>query len=116
MVIRRGFMLIDKQPVIQDFFSFLKSDLLNVLECLSKREPWQDHMMGYELPEHSEEIEFKEGIMIFINTASYNEIIMSSSDFYGCLKETCMEFVGENQEQKIQVDVLMDKIKTVLNL
>ncbi|MFE3577297.1 hypothetical protein [Lysinibacillus sp. NPDC059133] len=73
-------------------------------------------MMGYELPEHSEEIKFKEGIMIFINTASYNEIIMNSSHFYGCLKETCKEFVGENQEQKIEVYVLMDKIKAVLNL
>ncbi|WP_042473890.1 hypothetical protein [Bacillus ndiopicus] len=109
-------MLIDKQPVIQDFFSFLKSDLLDVLECLSKREPWQDHMMGYELPEHSEEIEFKEGIMIFMNTATYNEIIMDSSDFYGCLEEICMEFVGENPEQKVQVYLLMDKIKTILNL
>jgi len=33
-------MLIDKQPVIQDFFSLMKSDLLNLLECLSNREPW----------------------------------------------------------------------------
>jgi len=73
-------------------------------------------MMGYELPEHSEEIEFKEGIMIFIYTAKYNEIIMNSTDFYGCLKEICKEFVGENQEQKIQVYVLMDKIRAILNL
>lgn len=109
-------MLIDKQPVIQDFFSFLKSDLLEVLECLSNREPWQDHMMGYELPEHSEEIEFKEGIMIFMNTTTYNEIVMNSSDFYGCLKETCMEYVGENPQQEDQVHLLMDKIKVVLNL
>lgn len=109
-------MLIEKQPVIQDFFSFLKSDLIKVLESLSKREPWQDHMMGYELPEHSEEIGFKEGIMIFINTASYNEIIMNSPDFYDCLKETCMEFVQENPHQKHQVHLFMDRIKTVLKL
>lgn len=109
-------MLKDKQPVIQDFFSFLKSDLLEVLQCLSNREPWQDHMMGYELPEHSEEIEFKEGIMIFMNTATYNEIIMNSSDFYGCLKETCMEFIEENPQQEDQVHLLMDKIKGVLNM
>ncbi|MFD3271287.1 hypothetical protein ACE3MS_14305 [Paenibacillus dendritiformis] len=109
-------MLIDKQPVIQDFFSFLKSDLLDVLECLSNGEPWQDHMMGYELPEHSEEIEFKEGIMVFINTSSYNEIIMKSTDFYDCLKEICVEFIGENPEQKDQVNLLIDKIKVVLNL
>ncbi|MEK4051571.1 MULTISPECIES: hypothetical protein [Bacillus] len=51
-------MLKDHQPVVQDFFSFLKNDLLEVLECLSNREPWQDHIIGYELPEHSEDIEF----------------------------------------------------------
>lgn len=109
-------MLADKQPVIQDFFSFLKSDLLDVLENLSNGEPWQDHMMGYELPEHSEEIDFKEGIMIFIDTASYNEIIMNNSDFYGCLKETCMEYIDKNPEQKDQVYLLMDKIKDTLKL
>lgn len=109
-------MLIDKQPFIQDFFSFLKSDLLNMLECLSNGEPWQDHMMGYELPVHSEEIDFIDGIMIFINTASYNEIIMNSLDFYGCLKEICVEFIDENPEKKEQVHLLMDKIKAVLNL
>jgi hypothetical protein len=54
--------------------------------------------------------------MIFINTASYNEIIMNSSDFYGCLKEMCMQFIGENPEQKDQGHLLMDKIKAVLNL
>lgn len=109
-------MLIDKQPIIQDFFSFLKNDLLDVLECLSNREPWQDHMMGYELPEHSDEIEFKEGIMIFMNTASYNEIIMDSLDFHDCLEEVCMEFVGDNLDQKDRVYLLMDKTKSVLNL
>ncbi|MGN7941436.1 MULTISPECIES: hypothetical protein [Bacillaceae] len=109
-------MLKDKQPVIQDFFSFLKSDLLEVLECLSKGEPWQDHMMGYELPEHSEEIEFKEGVMIFITTSTYNEIIMKNIDFYECLKETCMEFIDESPERKNQVYLLIDKIKVVLNL
>ncbi|WP_446936015.1 hypothetical protein [Lysinibacillus fusiformis] len=108
--------MIDKQPVIQDFFSFLKSDLLEVLECLSNREPWQDYMMGYELPEHSEQIEFEEGIMIFMNTASYNEIIMDNSVFYGCLEEICLEFVAVNPEQKVQVYLLMDKINTILNL
>ncbi|MBU8711079.1 hypothetical protein KM924_01035 [Brevibacillus parabrevis] len=101
---------------MQGFFSFLKSDLLDVPECLSNGEPWQDHMMGYELPEHSEEIEFKEGIMIFINTSSYNEIIMKNIDFYDCLKETCVEFIRDNPEQKDQVNLHIDKIKVVLNL
>lgn len=114
--IGRGIMLIEKQPVIQDFFSFLKSDLLDVLECLSNREPWQDHMMGYEFPEHSEETEFKDGIMIFMNTTTYSEIVMNSSDFFGCLKETCMEFVGEHPQQEDQVHLLMDKIKAILDL
>lgn len=103
-------MLIDKQPVIQDFFLFLKSDLLDVLECLSNREPWQDHMMGYELPEHSDEIEFNEGIMIFMNTASYNEITMDSSDFYSCLEEICLDFVDENPEKKVQVLRYIDEL------
>ncbi|MEK3941226.1 hypothetical protein ABEO94_04755 [Bacillus pumilus] len=63
-------MLKDHQPVVQDFFSFLKNDLLEVLECLSNREPWQDHVIGYELPEHSEDIEFNTGVMIFMNILS----------------------------------------------
>lgn len=109
-------MLIDKQPFIQDFFSFLKSDLLSVLKCLSNGEPWQDHMMGYELPEHSDEVDFKEGIMIFINTASYNEVIMGSKEFYDCLKETCIEFIRGNPKQEEQVNLLMDKIKCIFNL
>ncbi len=54
--------------------------------------------------------------MIFINTASYNEIIMKSSDFYNCLKEMCIEFIGRDPEQKDQVHLLMDKIKAILNL
>ncbi len=41
--------------MITRFFSFLKNDLLEVLECLSNREPWQDHMMGYELNKVSKE-------------------------------------------------------------
>jgi hypothetical protein len=94
----------------------LKSDLLDVLECLSNRESWQDHMMDYEFPEHSEETEFKDGIMIFMNTTTYSEIVMNSSDFFGCLKETCMEFVGEHPQQEDQVHLLMDKIKAILDL
>ncbi|NPC93894.1 hypothetical protein HOO54_17145 [Bacillus sp. WMMC1349] len=109
-------MLENKQPFIQDFFSFLKNDLLEVLECLSNEEPWQDHMMGYELPVHSEESECKEWIIIFMNSFTYYEITIKSIDFYDCLKETCLEFIEENPEQKKQVDLLIDTIAVVLNL
>lgn len=54
--------------------------------------------------------------MIFINTSSYNEIIMKNIDFYDCLKETCVEFIRDNPEQKDQVNLHIDKIKVVLNL
>lgn len=109
-------MLKKMQPIVQDFFSFLKNDLVEVLECLSHREPWQDHMMGYELPEHSEDVEFNNGVMIFMNTASYHEIVMDNLDFYSCLEEICMEYVTETPEQKAQVYLLLDKVKTTLNL
>ncbi|WP_427076351.1 hypothetical protein [Priestia megaterium] len=74
-------------------------------------------MMEYELPEYSEGIEFKGRIIIFINIVAHNEIIMHSSDFYGYLKETCVEFVDENREGKVQVYLLIGKRrKAVLNL
>ncbi|MCW6698852.1 hypothetical protein LG401_18070 [Bacillus pumilus] len=95
-------MLKDHQPVVQDFFSFLKNDLLEVLECLSNREPWQDHIIGYELPEHSEDIEFNTGVMIFMNTASYHEIIMDTPDFYSAWKRFVWSMLLKFQNRRLK--------------
>ncbi|TVX94894.1 hypothetical protein [Cohnella terricola] len=108
-------MLENESSIIQDYFSFLKGELIEVLECLSKGDPWQDHMMGYELPEHSDGVDStKDGITIFMQTYEYNEINIENSKFYSCLNEICDEYLIENPHTKEIVDSLMIKVKDIL--
>ncbi|MFS0557075.1 hypothetical protein [Brevibacillus sp. 179-C9.3 HS] len=108
-------MLANETPIIQDYFSFLKGELIEVLKHLSSGDPWQDHMMGYELPDHSDgDDSLQDGIIIFLRTYEYMEIHMDSSKFYSCLVEICNEYLIENSQNKEIVHSLMIKVKEVL--
>lgn len=108
-------MLQNESSIIQDYFSFLKGVLIEVLECLSKGDPWQDHMMGYELPEHSDGIDSnKDQIVLFMQTHEYIEFHLEKSRFYTYLLEVCGEYIFENPHSKEMVDSLMVKIEGIL--
>lgn len=110
-------MLENESSIIQDYFSFLKDELIKVLECLSKGDPWQDHMMGYELPEHFDGIDLtNEGITIFMQTYEYTEINMGNSNFNSCLNEICAEYLIENPHNQELVDSLRIKVKEILKI
>ncbi|MOA24487.1 hypothetical protein D3C78_1451650 [compost metagenome] len=95
----------------------MKGELIEVLEYLSQGEPWQNHMIGFELPEHFDEDDSnKDGIMLFMQTYKYIEINIDNLKFYNCLKEICDEYLIENPGTKEVIHSLMIKAKEILEM
>lgn len=99
-----------------DFFFFLKGELIEMLECLANGEPWRNYIMGFELPEHDDTGSFEEGVMIFMNTSTYNELHLDSITFYNHLQGVCGEYIIENPKDEMKIQEFMGKIKTILKI
>ena len=105
--------MLDKRIVTKDFFYFIKPDLIEVLEYLSRRESWQESIVGYELPEDGD---FGNGILLFMNTTDYGEVLLNELEFYEKLKITCEEYINNYLQEKEKVEILMKKVKKVLRV
>lgn len=107
--------MLDEKVIITDFFGLVENELIDVLQCLSKRESWQTYTTGYEFPEDGDG-DFEDGIMIFMETSNYGEVLLSDSEFFSYLELSCNKYLQDNPQNEEKVLTLLEKIKIALNL
>ena len=105
--------MLDKQVIIADFFGIVENNLMEVLSKLSHRESWQNYITGYEFPEDGD---FENGIMIFMETSSYGEVLLTDIEFFSYLEVTCDEYIKNNAQEAEEVRKLLKKIELALNI